>query len=108
MTDAEKLETVRVLTKGETDNDADAVLSTYLLIASKKILARLYPYDDTQTDIPAKYETLQCEIAAYLLNKRGADGELQHTENGISRQFASADVPNNMLSEIIPHVGVLS
>jgi hypothetical protein len=51
---------------------------------------------------------LQCEIAAYLLNKRGAEGQTSHTENGITRNYGGADVPESMLSSIIPRVGVMS
>jgi len=104
MTDAEKLTTLKVMVGG---SDTDEVLSTYLLIAGKKILARAYPYDSTKTDVPAQYELLQCEIAAYLLNKRGAEGQTSHSENGTARAYENADVPTSMMSVITPHVGIL-
>jgi hypothetical protein len=77
------------------------------VVAGKKIIARAYPYDDTVTEVPDKYDTLQCEIAAYLLNKRGAEGQTQHTENGISRQYENADVPSSMLKVVTPHCGII-
>ena len=104
MTDAEKLTYLRAMVGG---SDTDEVLSTYLVVAGKKIIARAYPYDDTVTEVPDKYDTLQCEIAAYLLNKRGAEGQTQHTENGISRQYENADVPSSMLKVVTPHCGVI-
>lgn len=104
MTDTEKLTYLRAMVGG---SDTDEVLSTYLVIAGKKIIARAYPYDDTVTEVPDKYDTLQCEIAAYLLNKRGAEGQTQHTENGISRQYENADVPSSMLKVVTPHCGVI-
>ena len=104
MTDTEKLTYLRAMVGG---SDTDEVLSTYLTIAGKKIIARAYPYDDTVTEVPDKYDTLQCEIAAYLLNKRGAEGQTQHTENGISRQYENADVPSSMLKVVTPHCGVI-
>lgn len=104
MTDDEKLATLKVMVDG---SDTDEVLSTYLLIAGKKILARAYPYDNTVTEVPAQYELLQCEIAAYLLNKRGSEGQTVHSENGISRTYENADVPQSMMSIIVPHCGVL-
>lgn len=104
MTDTEKLTYLRAMVGG---SDTDEVLSTYLVVAGKKIIARAYPYDDTVTEVPDKYDTLQCEIAAYLLNKRGAEGQTQHTENGISRQYENADVPSSMLKVVIPHCGVI-
>lgn len=104
MTDTEKLTYLRAMVGG---SDTDEVLSTYLVVAGKKIIDRAYPYDDTVTEVPDKYDTLQCEIAAYLLNKRGAEGQTQHTENGISRQYENADVPSSMLKVVTPHCGVI-
>lgn len=88
----------------ETDED---VLSTYLTLAGSKIIAKAYPYNDDVTEVPAKYHTLQIEIAAYMLNKRGAEGQLSHSENGISRSYESADVPASMLKTVTPYCGVI-
>jgi len=103
MTEQEKLTALKAMVGG---SDTDEVLSTYLLIAGKKIIARAYPYKDDVTEVPSKYDTLQLEIAAYLLNKRGAEGQTSHSENGISRSYENADVPASMLKAITPHVGV--
>ena len=89
--------------------DDGEVLSTYLSFAGEAIINRVYPYatDDDELSVPRKYHGLQVEIAAYLLNKRGAEGEKQHGENGITRTYGSADVPDEMLSRIVPFVGVI-
>lgn len=109
MTDIEKLALCRVMVgQPDTAEDwSDAVLNAYLTIAGRKILNRAYPYDDTVTEVPARYGYLQCEIATYLLNKRGAEGESAHAENGISRTYESADVPASMLRDVIVHCGVV-
>lgn len=108
MTEVEKLSMLRVMVGQPNEGDwSDDVLISYLNIAGRKILNRAYPYDDTVTEVPRRYGYLQCDIAAYLLNKRGAEGQIAHSENGISRSYASADVPESMLSEVIPQVGVL-
>ena len=108
MTEVEKLSMLRVMVGQPNEGDwSDDVLISYLAIAGRKIINRAYPYDDTVTEVPRRYGYLQCDIANYLLNKRGAEGEISHTENGISRSFASADVPEAMLREIVPVVGVL-
>ena len=104
MTEIEKLETLRSLVDEENN---DSLLKVYLSIAKNKILNRLYPYDDKKTDVPNKYAMLQCEIAAYLYNKRGAEGQTSHDENGIKRTYESADVPESMLKGITPHIGVI-
>lgn len=104
MTDTEKLTALKAVVGG---SDTDEVLSTYLKLAGSKILAKAYPYDDTVTEIPVKYEYLQIEIAAYMLNKRGAEGQTSHSENGISRTYENADIPASMLKAVAPHCGVI-
>ena len=107
MTEVEKLSLLRVMVGQPNEGDwADDVLISYLAIAGRKIINRAYPYDDTVTDVPRRYSYLQCDIASYLLNKRGAEGQTAHSENGVNRSYESADVPASMLDEVIPHVGV--
>lgn len=108
MTELEKLSLLRTMVNQPTDNDdwSDDVLISYLKIAGEKIINRAYPYNDTITDVPRKYGALQCEIATYLLNKRGAEGEVSHSENGVNRTYGSADIPDEMLKGITPYVGV--
>ena len=108
MTEVEKLSMLRVMVGQPNEGDwRDDVLISYLSIAGRKIINRAYPYDDAVTEVPRRYGYLQCDIAAYLLNKRGAEGQTSHSENGVSRSYESADVPESMLSEVSPHVGVL-
>ena len=104
MTQAEKLTLLKAMV-GE--SDTEEVLLAYLNLAGNKIINRAYPYDSEVTEVPTRYEFLQCEIAAYLLNKRGAEGQLIHSENGISRTYGSADIPEAMLGAVTPMVGVL-
>ena len=107
MTEVEKLSMLRVMVGQPNIGDwTDEVLISYLNIAGQKIINRAYPYDDTVTEVPRRYGYLQCDIAAYLLNKRGAEGQTAHAENGISRSYESADVPESMLKEVVAHVGV--
>ena len=109
MTNIEKLTLCRVMVEqpATAEGWSDDVLNTYLTIAGQKIINRAYPYDTTISEVPVRYGVLQCEIAVYLLNKRGAEGELSHSENGISRTYENADVPDSMLNDVIPHCGVV-
>ena len=108
MTEIEKLSMLRVMVCQPNEGDwSDEVLTSYLNIAGRKIINRAYPYDDTVTEVPRRYGYLQCDIAAYLLNRRGSEGQLSHSENGISRTYESASVPESMLSEVTPYCGVL-
>lgn len=103
MLETEKIEMVKSMT-GET---SDGVVSAYLKISGNKICRKAYPFDLTMTEVPEQYSLLQVEIAVYLLNKRGADGESAHSENGISRTYENGDVPPSMLRQIVPMCGVL-
>ena len=109
MTNAEKLTMIRVMgnVSNDDENWSDDILLTYLAIAGRKIIDRAYPYDETVEEVPRRYELLQCEIAVYLLNKRGAEGETSHSENGIGRTYENADIPESMLSIITHFCGVI-
>lgn len=104
-----RLNTLRTMVGNPSDGSdwSDDILLTYLDIAGQIIIRRAFPFKDNVTDVPYKYNTLQCEIATYLLNKRGAEGETSHSENGISRSYENADIPESMLKSIIPYSGVI-
>lgn len=104
MTDAERLTMVATLANARFASET-TLLSAYLQVAKDKILAIAYPYGTPPDDVPEKYHTLQVEIAVYLVNKRGADYQTQHSENGISRVYEAGDVPDSMLKRIIPYCG---
>ena len=104
MTHDEKLTALKAMVGG---SDTDEVLSAYLNLAGGKIIAKAYPYNSEVTEVPAQYHYLQIEIAAYMLNKRGAEGQTSHTENGITRQYENADIPASMLKAITPYCGVI-
>lgn len=104
MTNEEKLIALKAIVG---NNDSDEVLSTYLTLAGGKILAKAYPYNSEVSEVPAQYHYLQIEIAAYMLNKRGAEGQTSHSENGISRTYENADVPSSMLKSVVPFCGVV-
>lgn len=103
MTDAEKI----LMVKAMTDETDDATISAYLYMAGQKILRLAYPYDLTVTEVPTQYEHVQIDATVYLLNKRGAEGENSHNENGISRSYENADLPASMLRGVVPLCGAV-
>ena len=109
MTSADKLALCRAMVGQPADavDWSDEVLQSYLTLAGQKIIRRAYPYDDTVIEVPRRYSYLQCEIATYLLNKRGAEGETAHSENGVSRTYENADVPESMLRDVVPYIGLV-
>lgn len=106
MTQTEKIRTLRNLVES-TDNDE--TLATYLQIAGELILNIVYPLENDRyyLEVPDRYAMKQVEIAAYFMNKRGAEGEIQHIENGIHRNYGSSDVPEAMIRHITPFCGVV-
>ena len=84
----------------------DDVITAYLDLASQKILDRLYPFNSQSTEISSNYDMLQCELAVRMIARRGGEGEISHSENGISRTWANVD-DEDLLSRIVPFAGVL-
>lgn len=81
-------------------------LLPYVGVAETIVLNRLWPFKDVDGKaVPPRYEMIQCQIALELWNKRGAEGQTSHTENGISRTWASSHVSPFLLKMITPHVG---
>lgn len=103
MTEIQQITMLRKMT-GEAD---DVILSCYLGLAGEKICNKCYPFEPSRRDVPARYHYLQVEIACYLINKRGAEGQTAHNENGVNRSYESASVPDSMLKSVIPFVSVL-
>ena len=103
MTEFEKQGMLTVIT-GEQDV---LTLTTYLSLAAAKVLSRAFPYGPPPENVPDKYAAVQVEIAAYMLNKRGAEGQTSHSENGVSRSYEDGDIPQSLLRQITPMVRVI-
>lgn len=102
MTVQKKIDMLRRMMDG--DNTDSGILEVYLELAAQKILNRMYPYLENYDgmEVPDRYVSIQLNVACYTLNKRGAEGQIQHIENGIHRNYGSADVPEEMLRDIVP------
>ena len=105
MTETEKLALLKIYTADTGENDA--LLVFLLQLSSDKIMRTAYPFDYELQLFPSRYDLIQIEIATYLYNKMGAEGQTSHAENGITRTYSEADIPINMLRGISPHVGRL-
>ena len=106
MTDSEKIARVRVLV--ENDPEAtDETIAVYLDQAHENMLEQLYPYhtDKDVEDIPVRYDGKQCELAARYFLRRGGQGEINHEENGVNRQYASVD-DRDILDTLTPFAKV--
>lgn len=90
-----------------TENVTDEELEDILDSAKAVILSRRFPFGEQPDDIESRYKDLQVRIAVEMFNKRGAEGETAHSENGVSRSYSSASVSEELLREITPKVGVV-
>lgn len=104
MTDAEKLTILKsMLDSGDTTSDETA--NAYLAAAKSAVINLAYPFGDGSETMPEKYDYEQIEIALYMLNKRGAEGELLHIEAGTHRSFEVADIPTSLRARITSYAG---
>lgn len=92
--------------KFRTGEPDDAVLIDCLECAKNAILSRRFPYGDWPDSVEPRYVDLLYRISVDLYNKSGAEGQIGHSENGISRQFESSWISEQLLKEIVPFAGV--
>lgn len=106
MTESTKLSRLKMMV----EEQDDSLLTLYLDIARSKILAKMYPLatDRENYIMPGFYSNKQIEIAAYMCNNKGLYGLTSHTEQGVTDTFASADVPPELLSDVIPYCALPS
>lgn len=103
MTQDEKITQLQVLLSPDTPTDEDLV--ALLLITQGAILNQRYPFSTDLTDVPSRYEYIQLQMCVALYNKKGAEGQTAHSENGISRTYEAGDIPQSLLKQIIPMAG---
>jgi hypothetical protein len=101
MTGSEKLTTLKALISPDTETDA--VLQAILSAAEAMVLNRMYPFGYPDgTVVPGRYEQIQLQLAVEMFTKRGAEGQSNHSENGISRSWPEKSV---LLNRIVPNCG---
>jgi len=92
---------------GEGDED---YLTLKLNRAISAVVKARRPYgctDEQKTVILADYDSEILEIATYLYNRKGSEGEKSHNENGINRGYDSAGIPSSFLDGIVSICGVI-
>ena len=83
-----------------------AMIESYLALAADRILIRLYPFGGAPTDWPTQYDLVQVELAIRMIARKGGEGEIAHSENGVSRTYGSVD-DEDILSRLVPFAGVV-
>ena len=108
MTDAVKLQTLKALLAQDENPPSNEVLLAYLDIAKQEIISWRYSYTaQTITDVPAEYEMTQIYAVLAGFSQSGAEGELSHSENGVSRTWRHADMIAYIRAHVIPIARVM-
>lgn len=104
MTNEQKIEKLKVLISPD---DASSDLLLYLLEQSEGIiLNRRYPFGPPEgASLSPLHEQIQIRMAVELYTKMGAEGQLSHSENGVSRTWEAGDVSQSLLKHIVPVCG---
>lgn len=109
MTEAEKLIRLKRMMRLD-DSDDDALLA-FLEFARDEILAwewRNYGgVPEDAVEVPREYEGIQLNAVMIGFSQIGGEGETQHSENGITRQFSYASCIDYIHKNIIPYAGVV-
>lgn len=108
MTINEKITTVKTLVN---DSElSDDFVTVYLTKAESAIRNRMYPFSLPKEDgqeitfiVPPKYEMIQCELACRYILRRGGEGEISHSENGINRSYGSVN-DDDLLMEVMQKI----
>lgn len=88
-----------------TSEPDESILNDCLESAKSAILARRYPFGQSSV-LEERFVDLQFRIALDLYNKIGAEGQLTHSENGVSRTWESSWISKQLLMEVTPLAGV--
>lgn len=104
MTDAEKVQMTMGLISDMSISEQDA--KTYLNIAADRILNRVYPFGGMPSVLPDRYAMTQIQLAVRMIARIGGEGEISHSENGVSRSYDSVD-DEDIMRTLTPYVGVV-
>lgn len=79
------------------------VVASFVDDAGEAIINYIYPFRGEEAlEVPLRYHRRQVEIATYLVNKRGAEGETKHNENGTDRTYEEAEIPKSYFKGLMP------
>lgn len=101
MADLSQLEKLKLwldISKDVTSNDPKLQL---MLDRAESVIKHKRNWPDNQPMEP-RWNELQIQIALFLYNKQGAEGETHHSENGVARTYENADIPSSLLNDITP------
>ena len=82
-------------------------VEAYLSFAESAIIAHKYAnVSNKPTEFPSSLEPVQIQAVIAGLSMSGAENQLSHTENGISRTFKYSDMLQYIQRNVPAYVGV--
>ena len=107
MTKAEMRAYTKSLLPGEAQA-TDSFIDALLVQAKDAVVLRRFPFGIPESGPGnlSKYDLLTYRLAARYYSRAGAEGEKAHTENGITRTYASVD-DADLLKEVVPYAKVV-
>ena len=110
MTAEELIATIKIMIS---DDYSDDLISAYISQAQTECLNWEYSLigipelEEGETRDYSKYDALVIDSVIFALSIRGAEGETQHSENGILRGYKYSDMRQYIHAHLIPYVKVL-
>ena len=109
MTQLEKLKMTKMLLGiNESDTSENARILAFLSAAEKEILSWRYSLSSQKVNsVPTEYEMTQVYAVIAGYSQSGAENQLSHTENGITRTFKHEDMIAYIRSHVLTIVGCI-
>ena len=104
MTDEQKVQMVQQLISDMSVTTEQ--ISEYLALAADRILNRVWPFGGAPTAWPSQYALTQIQLTVRMIARIGGEGEVSHSENGVSRTYGTVD-DEDILQQLVPYVGVV-
>lgn len=90
-------------------NEAEMLLEAALERARLGILELRFPFGfEYEQELESQYKGLQLEVAIEIISKMGAEGEVAHSENGVSRTYENAGISDSLKRRIVPMAKAVS
>lgn len=89
------------------DEPDENVLLEMLESAKEVIMVLRFPYGTWPDEVEPQYRGTQIDMAVDMYNRLGAEGQIGHSENGVSRTWGAEWVSNELKRRVVPMCGVL-
>lgn len=90
-------------------NEAEMLLEAALERARLGILELRFPFGfEYEQELESQYKGLQLEVAIEIISKMGAEGEVAHSENGVSRTYENAGISDSLKRRVVPMAKAVS